>query len=183
MKYIKDDIENLLIEHKSNEGRLFEIDLKLDQYRKDLELAGTVYKDTENNAIESMQLSGKSYDTIHSNTNKTSDKVFSTAINYKSEVNYINKKDRTFLEGQILKLEDERENLNKKIARVKNWLDKIEYEKQCILKEFYINNKGKNWNKAVKEYGKYENVKELQERQLRTKCNEAIEDILNIVNF
>ena len=183
MKYIKEDIVNLLKEYKSNEGKIFEIDLKLDNYRKDLELAGTVYEDTEDNTIESMQLSGQSYDIIHSNTNKKSDKLFSTSINYKSEVNHINKKDRTYLENQIVKLEDEREELNKKVARVKNWLDKVEYEKQCILKEFYINNKGKNWNKAVKEYGQYENVKELQERQLRTKCNEAIEDILKIVNF
>ena len=183
MKYIKEDITNLLKEYKSNEGRLFEIDLKLDQYRKDLELAGTVYEDTEEDAIKSMQLSGKGYDTIHSNTNKTSDKVFSTTVSYKSELNHINKKDRTFLENEILKLEEEKEGLNKKVARIKNWLDKIEYEKQCILKEFYINNKGKNCNKAVVEYGKYDNVKQLQERQLRTKCNEGIEDILKIVNF
>lgn len=183
MNYIKEDIEKLLIEHKSNEGRLFEIDLKIDDYKKELELAGTVYEDSEDNVITSMQLAGQGYDTVHSNTNKISDKVSSVATVYQKEVYHINRKDRDHIENQLLKLNKERELLNKKIVRVKNWLDKLEYEKQCIIKEYYINNKGKNWNKAVKEYAKYEGIKELQERRLRIKRDEALEDILKIVNF
>jgi len=56
MDYIKEDIESLLIEHKSNEGRIFEIDLKIDDYEKQLEYAGTVCEDKEENVIKSMQL-------------------------------------------------------------------------------------------------------------------------------
>lgn len=183
MKYIKEDIEKLLIEHKSNEGKLFEIDIKLDDYKEKLEYAGTVYQDTEDNIIKSMQLAGQGYDIIHSNTNKISDKVSSVANDYNTELNHINKEDIDHINYEIQKLENEKKIIDKKVVRVKNWLDKLEYEKQCIIKEYYINNKGKNWNKAVKEYAKYEGIKELQERRLRIKRDEAIEDILKIVNF
>lgn len=183
MNYIKEDIEKLLIEHKSNEGKLFEIDIKLDDYRERLEYAGTVYQDTKDNIIESMQLTGQGYDSIHCNTNKISDKVSSVANDYKTELNHINKEDIDHINYEMQKLENEKKILNKKKARINNWLDKIEYEKQCIIKEFYINNKGKNWNKAVKEYTNYEGVKELTERQLRTIRDKALEDILNIVNI
>ena len=42
--------------------------------KKRLEYAGTVYEETENEIIENMQLAGQAYDSIHSNTNKISDK-------------------------------------------------------------------------------------------------------------
>lgn len=182
MSYIKEDIENMLKKHKENEGKLFEIELKIDEYENRLNYAGTVYEDTQEEVIQNMQLAGQPYDSIHSNTNKISDKTSSTAINYKKELIHINKEDRVFLENEIRRLETEKEDLNKKIARVKNWLDKIDSREALILKEFYINNKGKNWDKAVVAYNKNTD-KELQKRQLVTIRDKAIEKILNIINI
>lgn len=181
MEYIKEDIEAMLIKHKENEGKLFEIELKIDEYKKRLEYAGTVYEDSEKEIIENMQLAGQAYDNIHSNTNKISDKVSSTAINYKKEQTHINKEDRDFLETELDRLDIERKELNKKIARVKNWLDKINREEATILEEFYINNKAKNWDKVVDVYNKKE-YKELTKRQIQTKRDVAIEKILEMVN-
>lgn len=182
MSYIKEDIENMLKKHKENEGKLFEIELKIDEYENRLNYAGTVYEDTQEEVIQNMQLAGQPYDSIHSNTNKISDKTSSTAMNYKKELIHINKEDRVFLENEIRRLETEKEDLNKKIARVKNWLDKIDSRESLILKEFYINNKGKNWDKAVVAYNKNTD-KELQKRQLVTIRDKAIEKILNIINI
>lgn len=182
MSYIKEDIENMLKKHKENEGKLFEIELKIDEYENRLNYAGTVYEDTQEEVIQNMQLAGQPYDSIHSNTNKISDKTSNTAMNYKKELIHINKEDRVFLENEIRRLETEKEDLNKKIARVKNWLDKIDSRESLILKEFYINNKGKNWDKAVVAYNKNTD-KELQKRQLVTIRDKAIEKILNIINI
>lgn len=182
MQYIKEDIEKMLIEHKENEGKLFEIDLKLDEYQNRLDYAGTVYEDTEKEVIENMQLAGQCYDLIHSNTNKISDKVSKTAISYKKEEVHINKENRAFLENEIERLTKEKNTLNKKIVRVRNWLDKLENREVTILEEFYINNKGKSWDKAIKAYNEKEN-KELQKRQLATIRNEALDKILNIINI
>lgn len=182
MSYIKEDIENMLKKHKENEGKLFEIELKIDEYENRLNYAGTVYEDTQEEVIQNMQLAGQPYDSIHSNTNKISDKTSNTAMNYKKELIHINKEDRVFLENEIRRLETEKGDLNKKIARVKNWLDKIDSREALILKEFYINNKGKNWDKAVVAYNKNTD-KELQKRQLVTIRDKAIEKILNIINI
>ncbi len=182
MQYIKEDIENMLKQHKENEGKLFEIDLKLDEYQQRLDYAGTVYEDTEKEVIESMQLAGQVYNSVHSNTNKISDKVSSTAMNYNKEIYHINKEDRAYLENEIKRLLNEKDILNKKIVRVENWLDKIDSREATILKEFYINNKGENWDKAVKAYNKKED-KELQKRQLKTIRDKAIEKILSIINI
>jgi len=56
MQYIKEDIENMLREHKQNEGQLFEIELKIDEFQNRLDYAGTVHEDTESEVIENMQL-------------------------------------------------------------------------------------------------------------------------------
>lgn len=181
MKYIKKDIELILINHKENEGKLFEIELKLDRNQKMLDYAGTVYEDTEKEVIENMQLVGQPYDVIHSNTNKISDKVSFTVMNYKKEQTHINKADRKSLETEIYRLEKEKEELDKKIARVKTWLDKVDEDEAIILEELYINNKGKKWDKVVKTYNKKAD-KELTKRQLISKRDEAIEKILRIVN-
>lgn len=181
MEYIKEDIETMLINHKENEGKLFEIELKTDEYQKRLDYAGTVYEDTEKEVIENMQLAGQAYDSIHGNTNKISDKVSSTAMNYKKEQTHVNKEDRDFLETEIDRLNIEKNDLNKKIARVKNWLDKLNDREAFVLEEFYINNKGKNWGKVVIEYSrKYR--KDLTDRQLRTTKEKAIQNVLKIVN-
>lgn len=182
MSYIKEDIENMLKKHKENEGKLFEIELKIDEYENRLEYAGTVYEDTQEEVIQNMQLAGQPYDSIHSNTNKISDKTSDTAINYKKQLNHINKEDRVFLENEIRRLKTEKEELNKKIARIKNWLDKVDNREKIILEEFYINNKGKNWDKAVKSYNTLVD-KELQKRQLATIRDKAIEKILSITNI
>lgn len=181
MKYIKEDIEKMLIQHKENEGKILEIELKIEEYQQRLDYAGTVYEDTENEVIENMQLAGQPYDSIHSNTNKISDKVANTAISYKKEQYYINKEDRAFLENEIDRLNSEKEIINKKIVRVKNWLDKINEKEAFVLREFYINNKGKNWNKVVDEYNR-EYKKDLTDRQLRTTRDKGIQNVLKIVN-
>ena len=103
-------------------------------------------------------------------------------MNYQKELNYINKEDRDFLKSEINKLEVKKDLINKKVVRVKSWLDKLDDRESTILEEFYINNKGKNWDKAVKEYNKKAN-KELQKRQLVTIRDEGIKKILNIVNI
>jgi len=100
LKYIKEDIENILINHKEDEGKKLEIELKLEEYQERLNYSGTVHEDTEEEVIENMQLSGQAYDSIRSNTNKISDKTTTTAINYKKELTYINKEDRKFLENE-----------------------------------------------------------------------------------
>ena len=56
MKYIKEDVENMLKEHLKNQAKLTEIEIKKEHYLIRLEYAGTVYEDEENETIESMQL-------------------------------------------------------------------------------------------------------------------------------
>ena len=182
MEYIKEDVEKMLREHKEDEGKKIEIELKLEEYEQRLDYSGTVYEDTEKEVIENMQMAGQNYDSIYCNTNKISDKVSSTAINYKKELRYINKQDRAFLKSEINRLELEKEKINKKIVRVKNWLDKLDSREATILEEYYINNKGKNWDKAIKYYNKKED-KSLQKRQLKTIRDNAIEKILKMANI
>ena len=181
MKYIKEDVEKMLIQHKENEGKLFEVELKIDEYMERLNYAGTVNEETKEEAIEGMQLGGHGYDDIPAKTNKTTDKTYNTAINYKKEQKYINREDRDYLENKLESLKQEKKELDKKIARVKNWLDKIEEREAFVLRELYINNKGKNWKKVIEEY-KSQYGKELTDRQLRTTRDKAIQTILKIVN-
>jgi hypothetical protein len=181
LQYIKEDIEKILIEHKEKEGQLLEINLKIEEYQERLDYAGTVHCDTDEEVIQSMQLGGQAYDSIHNNTNKISDTTANTAMKYNDEKMYINEEDRVHLQFEIIRLNEQKEELNKKIVRVKNWLDKIEEKQKCIIEEYYINNKGKNWERAVNEYNKQQ--KELTERQLRVIRNKGIESILKIVNI
>ena len=138
-KYIKEDVEKMLIEHKENEGKKIEIELKLEEDQQRLDYAGTVYEDSEKEVIENMQISGQPYDSVHSNTNKISDKVSNTAMNYKKELSHINKEDRDFLNSEINRLTLEKDRIDKKIVRVKNWLDKLDDREATIIEEFYIN--------------------------------------------
>lgn len=181
MEYIKEDVEKMLKEHKENEGRLFEVDLKIDGIKERLEYAGTVNEETKEEAIEGMQLSGHGYDNIPAKTNKTTDKTYNTVINYKKEQRHINREDREFLERELEKLKQEKKELDKKIARVNNWLDKVEEREAFVLRELYINNKGKNWKKVIEEY-KNQYGKELTDRQLRTTRDKAMQTILKIIN-
>ena len=102
MKYMKEDLERMLKKYKKNEAQLTEIRLRKEEYQEELYYAGIVYEDTDREIIENMQLAGQGYDNIHINTNKISDKVSSTAMNYQKERYYINKRDRTYLESKIL---------------------------------------------------------------------------------
>lgn len=181
MNYIKEDVEKMLKEHKENEGRLFEIDLKIDEIKERLEYAGTVNEETKEEAIEGMQLGGHGYDSVPTKTNKTTDKTYNTAINYKKEQRHINREDRDYLERKLEKLKQEKKELDKKIVRVNNWLDKVEEREAFVLRELYINNKGKNWKRVIEEY-KNQYGRELTDRQLRTTRDKAIQTILKIVN-
>lgn len=181
MKYIKEDVETILIQHKENEGKKFEVELQIDELQERLEYAGTVNEETKEEAIEGMQLGGHGYDNIPAKTNKTTDKTYNTAINYKKEQIYINREDRDYLERELEGLKQEKKELDKKIARVENWLDKVEEREAFVLRELYINNKGKNWRRVIKEY-KNQYGRELTDRQLRTTRDKAIQTILKIVN-
>ena len=181
MKYIKEDVEKMLIEQKENEGKLFEVELKIDEYTERLNYAGTVEEETKDEAIEGMQLSGHGYDNIPAKTNKNTDKTYNTAVNYKKEQRHVNREDRDYLERKLVELKQEKKELDKKIARVENWLDKVEEREAFILRELYINNKGKNWNKVIEEY-ETQYKRNLTERQLRTIRDKAIQTILKIVN-
>ena len=105
-KYIKEDIEKMLRNHKKDEAKLTEVQLKKEEYQEQLYYAGTVNEDTEKEVIENMQIAGKAYDSIRSNTNSISDKVLDTAINYQKELNYINKFDREYLNSKIIECEE-----------------------------------------------------------------------------
>ena len=106
-KYIKEDVEIMLRNHKKNEAKLTEVQLKKEGYQEQLCYAGTVYEDTENEIIENMQVAGQAYDSIHSNTNKISDKVSNTVANHKNELNHINKFDRQYINSKIIECEAE----------------------------------------------------------------------------
>ena len=93
-KYIKEDVEKMLRNHKKDEAKLTEVQLKKEEYQEQLYYAGTVCEDTREEVIENMQIAGQAYDSIHSNTNKISDKVLNTVMNYKKELNHVNKFNR-----------------------------------------------------------------------------------------
>lgn len=182
MTYIKEDIERMLIKHKENEGKKVEVELQLEQYEEELKLAGTVYQDTDEEVIESMQFLGKGYDNVYSNTNKTSDKTATTAINYKKEKEHINKFDIGYLQNKIEELKIEKDKIDKQIVRVENWKDKITEEQKIVISLFYIENKGRNWNKVIDEYNREYN-KEMTDRGLKKIRDKAIDSILKMVNI
>ena len=182
MEYIKEDVEVMLRNHKKDEAKLTEIQIKKDECQEELNYAGTVYEDTEKEVIENMQLAGQAYDSIHSNTNKISDKVSNTAINYSKEITYINKKDRKHLESKIAQYETEESILNKKIVRVKNLLTILSDKQRFIINEFYINSEKGDWKKVSKQY---QNTfpKDLTIKQLQNIRDVAIKDMLEVLNI
>lgn len=182
MSYIKEDIEKMLRSHLKNEAKLTEIKLKKEEYQEELYYAGTVYEDTKNEVIENMQLAGQSYDSIHSNTNKISDKVFSTAMNYKDEQIYVNKKDRSYLQSKIIECEAEENILNKIIVRVKNLLTILSEKQRFVINEFYINSEKGDWKKVAKEYEKTF-PKDLTIKQLQNIRDVALKDMLEVLNI
>lgn len=178
-RYIKEDVEKMLTEHKEKEAQLTEIDLKMEEYQQRLDYAGTVYEDTEEEVIENMQIAGQAYDTIHSNTNKISDKVSNTVMNYQKELNHINKEDREYLINKIKELDKQKTQLNKVVARVKNMINPLTQEEKFVIETYYMNKS--KWDYVEKayfnEFEKYKSIKQLQ-----TYRDNAIKRMLKILN-
>lgn len=178
-KYIKEDVEKMLTEHKEKEAQLTEIDLKMEEYQQRLDYAGTVYEDTEEEVIENMQIAGQAYDTIHSNTNKISDKVSNTVMNYQKELNHINKEDREYLINKIKELDKQKTQLNKVVVRVKNMINPLTQEEKFVIETYYMNKS--KWDYVEKayfnEFEKYKSIKQLQ-----TYRDNAIKRMLKILN-
>ena len=180
MQYIKEDVERMLIEHPKNESKLTEIQLKREEYQQRLEYAGTVHEDTPDEIIEGMQLGGQAYDSVHSNTNKISDKTFSTAVNYHKEERHINKEDRSFLERKLLEYEEIENNLNKKIVRVKNLLNQLSAEEEFIIRVYYMQ-KAK-WDYVSQQYCiEFQKPKSIN--QLLNIRDVAIKSMLEVLNI
>ena len=178
-RYIKEDVEKMLTEHNEKEAQLTEIDLKMEEYQQRLDYAGTVYEDTEEEVIENMQIAGQAYDTIHSNTNKISDKVSNTVMNYQKELNHINKEDREYLINKIKELDKQKTQLNKVVVRVKNMINPLTQEEKFVIETYYMNKS--KWDYVEKayfnEFEKYKSIKQLQ-----TYRDNAIKRMLKILN-
>ncbi len=180
MKYIKEDIEKMLREHLKNEAKKTEIQLKREEYEERLQYAGTVYKDTEAEIIENMQLAGQAYDSIHSNTNKVSDTTANTAMNYRKEEIHINKEDRVFLERKILECEAEEKRLDKQIVRVKNLLNQLSKDEEFVVTTYYM--KKAKWDYVEREYfSNFEIHKSI--KQLQTYRDNAFNNMLEVINI
>ena len=179
MKYIKEDVEKMLKEHSKNQAKLTEVEIKREEYEKRLEYAGTVNEETNEEIIESMQLSGQAFDSIHSNTNKITDITGNTAINYHKEINYINKEDRSFLERKIEELTALKNNLDKQIVRVENLLRQLSVEEEFIIKTYYMQ-KAK-WDYVSQQYCvEFQKPKSIN--QLLNVRDSAIKSMLDILN-
>ena len=181
MEYIKEDLETMLRNHRKNEAKLTEVQLKKEEYQERLYYASTVYEDTDKEVIENMQLAGQSYDSIHSNTNKISDKVSSTAMNYRKEQIHINKEDRDELQRKIIECEAEENILNKMIVRIKNLLTILSEKQRFIINEFYINSEKGDWKKVEKEF-RNNFTKDLSIKQLQNIRDVALKDMLEVLN-
>lgn len=180
MKYIKEDLERMLIEHPKNESKLKEVQLKLEHYNGRLDYAGTVYEDTPEEIIEAMQLSGSGYDTLHSNTNKISDKTANAAINYHKEEYHINKENREFLKNRIREYQDIETDLVQKIARVENLLNQLSEDEEFVIRKYYM--KKSKWNYVEKAYfDNFEIHKSI--KQLQVYRDNALDSMLEVINI
>lgn len=180
MQYIKEDVETMLKEHLKNQAKLTEIQLKKEEYEKRLEYAGTVYEETENEIIENMQLAGQAYDSIHSNTNKISDKVLNTVMNYHREERHINKEDRQFLQTKLEELNKLKEELDKKIVRVENMINQLSTEEKFVIKIYYMEKS--KWDYVSQQYCmEFQKPKSIN--QLLNIRNTAIKSMLNVLNI
>ena len=179
MEYIKEDVETMLKNHLKNQAKLTEIELKKEEYTTKLEYAGTVYEDTEEEIIENMQLAGQAYDSIHSNTNKVTDKVSNTAMNYNKEIRHINKEDRQFLENKIIELNNLKSELDKKIVRVENMMIPLSSEEKFIVKTYYMEKS--KWDYVSQQYCiEFQKTKSIN--QLLNIRDSAIEVMLDTIN-
>lgn len=180
MQYIKEDVEKMLKDHLKNQAKLTEIQLKKEEYEKRLEYAGTVYEETENEIIENMQLAGQAYDSIHSNTNKVSDKVLNTAMNYHKEERHINKEDRQFLQTKLEELNKLKDELDKKIVRVENMINQLSAEEKFVIKIYYIEKS--KWDYISQQYCmEFQKPKSIN--QLLNIRDTAIKSMLDVLNI
>lgn len=180
MQYIKEDVETMLKNHLKNQAKLTEIQLKKEEYEKRLEYAGTVYEETENEIIENMQLAGRAYDSIHSNTNKISDKVLNTAMNYHREERHINKEDRQFLQTKLEELNKLKEDLDKKIVRVENMINQLSTEEKFVIKIYYMEKS--KWDYVSQQYCmEFQKPKSIN--QLLNIRDTAIKSMLDVLNI
>ena len=180
MTYIKEDVEKMLGSHLKNEAKKTEIQLKIEEYQERLEYAGTVYKDTEKEIIEAMQLSTSAIsDVPKSITNTTSDTTANTAINYEKELNHINNEDREYLERKIKELEIEEKRLDKEIVRVKNMLMQLSEEEEFIIKTYYM--RKSKWDYVSQQYC-FEFQKPKSIKQLQNLRDIALDSMLEIIN-
>ncbi len=180
MQYIKEDVERMLKDHLKNQAKLTEIQLKKEEYEKRLEYAGTVYEETENEIIENMQLAGQAYDSIHSNTNKVSDKVLNTAMNYHREERHINKEDRQFLQTKLEELNRLKDELDKKIVRVENMINQLSAEEKFVIKIYYMEKS--KWDYVSQQYCmEFQKPKSIN--QLLNIRDTAIKSMLDVLNI
>lgn len=180
MQYIKEDVEKMLKDHLKNQAKLTEIQLKKEEYEKRLEYAGTVYEETENEIIENMQLAGQAYDSIHSNTNKVSDKVLNTAMNYHKEERHINKEDRQFLQTKLEELNKLKDELDKKIVRVENMINQLSAEEKFVIKIYYMEKS--KWDYVSQQYCmEFQKPKSINQLlNIRDTAIKSMFDVLNI---
>lgn len=179
-KYIKEDLEKMLREHTKNQAKLTEVELKKEGYEKRLEYAGSVNEETDREVIESMQLAGQAYDSIHSNTNKVSDTTANTAMRYVKEMHHVNVEDRAYLERKISELTEIKDDLDKKIVRVKNLLQQLSAEEEFIIKIYYMQ-KAK-WDYVSQQYCvEFQKPKSIN--QLLNIRDSAIESMLDVLNI
>lgn len=180
MQYIKEDVETMLKDHLKNQAKLTEIQLKKEEYEKRLEYAGTVYEETENEIIENMQLAGQAYDSIHSNTNKVSDKVLNTAMNYHKEERHINKEDRQFLQTKLEELNKLKDELDKKIVRIENMINQLSAEEKFVIKIYYMEKS--KWDYVSQQYCmEFQKPKSIN--QLLNIRDTAIKSMLDVLNI
>lgn len=180
MQYIKEDVEKMLKDHLKNQAKLTEIQLKKEEYEKRLEYAGTVYEETENEIIENMQLAGQAYDSIHSNTNKVSDKVLNTAMNYHKEERHINKEDRQFLQTKLEELNKLKDELDKKIVRIENMINQLSAEEKFVIKIYYMEKS--KWDYVSQQYCmEFQKPKSIN--QLLNIRDTAIKSMLDVLNI
>lgn len=179
MQYIKEDVETMLKDHLKNQAKLTEIQLKKEEYEERLEYAGTVYEETENEIIENMQLAGQAYDSIHSNTNKVSDKVLNTVMNYHRE-RHINKEDRQFLQTKLEELNKLKDELDKKIVRVENMINQLSAEEKFVIKIYYMEKS--KWDYVSQQYCmEFQKPKSIN--QLLNIRDTAIKSMLDVLNI
>jgi len=180
MQYIKEDVETMLKDHLKNQAKLTEIQLKKEEYEERLEYAGTVYEETENEIIENMQLVGQAYDSIHSNTNKVSDKVLNTVMNYHREERHVNKEDRQFLQTKLEELNKLKDELDKKIVRVENMINQLSAEEKFVIKIYYMEKS--KWDYVSQQYCmEFQKPKSIN--QLLNIRDTAIKSMLDVLNI